>query len=311
MADRAYIIPRRNDLDGVNMQVTDLQPNSSQRNLIYDGEGQSGYLKYSFDVPGTTTVLGDSFVSGSFNTAPIAALVDDDTTGGGNDVMTPNVAQFGLVAYMQERVQPGGVAGAGANGASPAEALLLANAIRAIAQAGTALDAATINAALAVAVADTDLDGTNGASLSFGSVEDILRILAGEVYRVPAATIISVNGGGAFLNLASRDILVAAQDPTLNGGTTFVSTGGFLTRGEPGFRDIRPLLISEYVRASAHEGVLAGFAAATFEFLNPLFDYVGTSPTLPRARNIAGTAIPATGAGAVVIVYANDGTVIS
>lgn len=312
MADRAFIVPRRNDIDGMNMQVTDLRPNTSDRNLIYDGAGQTGYLKWSLDTPDTTTVEGDSFVSGSTNTSPLAALADDDTTGGGNDVQATTAAQFGLLAYIQDRIQPGGVASATADPATPTEALNMADALTALVEAGSDLTLTDINTALSGVVADTDLDGAAANSRSFGSVEDILRILSGEVYRVRAFTIIGEDTGGTseFYDLATREGLVAAQDPASNGGTTFFAQGAFLERDEPGFRDVRPILVSEYVRISAHEGVLAGFAASR-SFNNPLWDYTGTDPTLPRARDIDGNALPSDGAHEVVAVYNFDGTLLN
>jgi hypothetical protein len=311
MADRAYFVPRRNDLDGMNMQVTDLRPNTSDRNFIYDGPGQSGYLKYSMDQPGATVVLGDSYCSGSLTTSPVAALVDDDTTGGGDDVAVAGVAQFGLLAYIQDRVQPGGVASAAAIPATPTQALDMADAILALVEAGSALTLVSVNAALSGVVASTDLDGAAVNSLSFGTVGELLQILTGESYRLRAAGIVGVNGGGAFLDLAARQVLVAAQDTVANGGTTFTASGGFLVRGEPGFRDFRPILISEYVRISARDGVLAGYADPGFDYLNPAFDYLGTATSLPRATDLAGNNLPATGIHAVVAVYDQLGNVVN
>ena len=186
----------------------------------------------------------------------------------------------------------------------------MATAIRALVDAGTDLTVANINTALSTVVAQTDLDGAAALSLSFGTVPEILRILMGEPYRLRAASIVGVNGGGAFLDLAAREVLVAAQDVVANGGTTFVAQGGFLTRGEPAFRDTLPILISEYVRISAREGVLAGFADPAFDYLNPAFDYTGAAPARPRARTLAGTAIPATGVYPVVTVYDDLGNII-
>lgn len=313
MADQAYIIPLRNDLDGMAMQVTDLHPSDSQRNYIYDPPAQAGYLKYSFDTTGATVVNGDAFVSGSLNTSPLAATADDDTTGGGADVVATTVTQFGLLAYIMDRVQPGGLAAATANIATPAEALSMADAILAIAAVGGALTLTAINAALAGVVADTDLAGA-GTSLSFGSVADILRILAGDGYRLPAFTILGDHSGGvalAFWAQSTRQVLVDAQDIVANGGTTFGALGEYIVRGETGFRDIRALVLSGSIRISAGEGVLAGFADAAFDYLNPLFDYLGIGSRLPRARSIDGTVIPDTGVGAVCAVYDNAGNPLS
>lgn len=314
MADRAYIIPVRNDLDGMGLLVEDLFPNGSQKNLIYDGADQAGYLKYSFDQPGATTVAADSYISGSTNTSPLTAAADDDTTGGGDDVIATQVAQFGLLAYLQERVQPGGVAAATAVPATEVQAAGFATAILALVAAGTPLTITNINTALAGVVADTDLDGFAANSKSFGTVEEILQILSGQVYRVRGFTILGENSGGAtgeFFTLAERTALVNAQDSVANGGVVFYAQGGFLERGEPGFRDIRELILSGSVRISAGEGKLAGFAKSTIAFNNPAFDYTGSNPRLPRATTLDGTNLPASGVGAAVVVVDNLGNYLT
>lgn len=312
MADRAYIIPLRNDLAGMGMQVTDLVPNTSLLNPIYDGPGQSGYLRYSFDTPDVTVVSGSSYVSGSLNTSPLVALADDDTTGGGNDCQATTVTQCGLLAYLQDRVQPGGTVLATDNPATLAQAASMATAIRALVTAGSPLTLASINTALVSAVANTEL-ASSGTSRSFGTVEEVMRILQGEAYVVPAFTIIGTDAGGTdqFLALAARQILEAAQDTALNGGITFAASGHFLVRGEPGFRDIRPILLSGAVRASAGEGVLSGYALTTMAYNNPNFVYAASTGPLLRARTIDGTVIPATGVGAVVAVYDNVGNLLT
>jgi hypothetical protein len=305
MPDRAYILARRNDLDGVNMQVTDLRPNTSQRNLIYEGPGQSGYLKYSYDQPGVTTVSGDSYGGGSLTTAPLLAPVDADTTGGGDDVEATVVAQFGLTAYLQERIEAGGLA-AGTAPPTPAEALSMANAISALVEAGSALTLTTINAALAGVVASTELDSTGG-SASFGAVEDVIRLLQGQAYRVRGLTIIN-DVGGVFQTLAQRQTFVDNQDSAAT-GLVFYAEGEFLADDAAGFRNLRNIVPSGSLRISLHEGVLSGFADAAFDFLNPAFAYAAGT-TQPRATDIAGNNIPATGVHAALVVYNDDGTLL-
>jgi len=310
MANQVYIVPLRNDLDGVNMQVTDLRPNTSQHNLIYDGEGQTGYLKWSMDVPGTTVVDGDSFAGGSTFTKPITAVSADDTTGGGNDVSVAGVAEFGLEAYLRDRVHvnPGG----NDDSMTPAEAALVATDIRAAAAAGTAITLAVVNASLNanLAGADNDLEGTNGTS--FGTIEDILKILGGQVYRVRALSIISDNTD-AWLGLTARQVIVDAQTPAqiLSQGQ-FYAQGAFLSSGDPGFRNVRPILRSGYVNISNGTGVLAAYKAATFGWQNPNFAYNAADVTVlrPRATGISGTAVAATGVGAAFALYDHLGNAL-
>lgn len=305
MADRAYVLARRNDLDGVNMQVTDLRPNTSQRNLIYDGPGQSGYLKYSYDQPGVTVVSGDSYGGGSLTTIP-TALVVGDTTGGGNDVQSPVVANFGLAAYLRERIQAGGLA-AGTGPLNIPQSIIAANGLAAAAEAGTVLTLAAINAVLTMAAAAATELTSAGGSLSYGAVEDVLRLLQGQAYRVRGLTIITDNAG-VFLTLAQRQVLVAAQDSATT-GLVFYAEGEFLADDAAGFRHLRNIVPSGALRISLHEGVLAGYADATFGYLNPTFAYAAGT-TLTRAVDIAGNNIPATGVHAAVVVYNNDGTLL-
>ena len=103
---RSFVIPVRSDCPGAGLQVQDLVPNTSSKNSIYDGPGQTFYL-HGADFPGATTVIGDAYASGSRMTVLVAG--DDaslqDTTGGGNNVRATAAAQFGLAAYLRERVQ--------------------------------------------------------------------------------------------------------------------------------------------------------------------------------------------------------------
>jgi hypothetical protein len=305
MPDRAYIVARRNDLDGVNMQVTDLRPNTSQRNLIYDGPGQSGYLKYSYDQPGVTVVQGDSYASGPMTTAPLLVLAAADTTGGGNDVEATTRADFGLTAYLRERIEAGGLA-AGTVPPTPAEALAMANGLAALIEAGTALTLVTINAALSVVVAATELT-TAGGSESFGAVEDILRLLQGQAYRVRGLTIVN-SVAGAFQSPAQRQTFVDNQD-TIATGLVFFAGGEFLAEGDSGFRHLRNLTPSGAMRISLHEGVLSGFADAAFGYFNPNFAYAAGT-TMTRAVDIGGTAVPATGVHPAIAVFNPDGSIL-
>lgn len=316
---RAFVIPVRTDCLGAGLQVLDLVPNTSQKNSIYDGPGQTFYLQGA-DCPWTTTVNGDAYVSGSRMTMLVAA--DDatvqDTTGGGNDCRATATATFGLASYLRERVQPGGVALATAGRMTPANAQLQAQAIMARAYSGLSLSLASINTLLSDAglggTADTDLDGAAALSESFGSVEDILRILSGEVYETPRYTIVTnIVGGPAyeFLGLTARNVLVAAQLPAIT-GKTFVSTGHFLTRTEHGFQDILPIVQTGEVLMSAAQGDLHTFAGP-MTFKNPSFAYTAADLAfgkLPAAR-FDGVAIPTSGYTAHVCrVYSVLGTAL-
>lgn len=308
---QVFIIPRRNDVGGMSLYVRDLFPNSSQRNLIYDVGGQTHYLRYSLDVPGTTNLAAGAFASGSLNTSPIGDASADDTTGGGNDVLATQATTYGLAGYLRERVQPGGIASAVAGRMTAANALLQAQAIQDAADAGDPLTLTAINVILedvgVGGTADTDLDGT--ASKSFGSVEDILRILSGETYRSPEYTIIC-NVGNQFRSLAERDVLVAAQD-TATTGQTFVSSGYFVTSMEPGYRKMPIVLRTGALNASLGDGFLATHKNDV-TFKNPNYAYSAADVTTDRLRATAldGTAIPSTGTYPVLVVYDAEGNAL-
>jgi hypothetical protein len=290
MANRIFIIPRRTDFPGMNIAVWDLWPNNPQKNNELDGEGQTCYLGSCLDLPGATVRNGDAYMSGSTNTLMIQnidAAVAMDTTGLGNDVTATSTACFGLSAYLRERVKDG----VGKTPLSIANAMRMANAIRTAAEAGGALTVAAIDVLLGAIRLGTALN-TNG---SFGTVEDVLRILSGEVYRSPRYVILADNKVNFWLPLAHRNFLVAAQ-LTGTTGLTFSSHGGFLTSLEAGYRGRPVLARTGHANLSMADGTLHAYSHA-MTFLNPSFAYAAADVTAdrPRASDIAGNAIPATG----------------
>lgn len=295
MANRVFIIPRRNDLGGMNAQVTDLWPNTSQRNSVLDGAGQTHYVGACPDAPGSTVVQGVTYVRGSKSTSLAVNPVADDTTGGGADCRAPATTTLGLAAYIRERVQ----AATSGSFLTFANANTIAANLRTEAEAGNALTLAAIN----VVIAAEDAGSALTADPSFGSVEDILRILSGETYISPQYTIICDDAGPTFLNEASRDALVAAQLSAVT-GKTFVSKGHFLTSLENGYVGRPTLMSTGTLLASANVGQLHAFAQGTMVATNPAFVY-GAGGT---ALDIAGNVIPTTGVHAFLRLYQVDGT---
>jgi hypothetical protein len=308
MANRAYIVPVRTDIGDIKLQVLDLSPNTSQRNSAIDPPGQTGYFKYTLDVLGDTVVSDGSYVSGSTNTETLDALDTADTTGGGNDAKVTHVANFGLPAYLRERVNAD--PGTANTCLSPAEALACAESIISRVVDNLSVTVEVINTILTDEVgADTDFDGESVTdSLSFGSLEDVLRILSGEVYVVRANTIIT-DENDVFLDYSDRATLVdnATSD-------TFYDDNTFLERGESGFRDIRPLVVSGNLRISCREGRISHLIGTnTLTFTNPNFAYTASQVRAwkPRATLIDGTNIDSTGEAVVCRVYDQDGELIS
>jgi hypothetical protein len=298
----------------MNLQVLDLKPNTSLKNSVLDGNGQTFYID-SMDWFGATTDQNDSFKSGSRNTDFATASNYDctaqDTTGGGNDCFATARASFGLAAYLREMVQPGGIILATAGRMTPANAILQARALAALVESGGNLTAAGINTVLCnVGVggtANTDLTGAAGFSRSHGTVDDILRIMSGETWVCPRYVIVA-NAANQFLTAASRATLVTAQKPWVT-GKTFVASGHWATTTEPGHKEIPMLAYGGAVNASYHAGYLFKLAA-NVTFLNPNKAYTAgdVSQERPRAVRMSGAAIAATGTAPVVRVYDYDGT---
>jgi hypothetical protein len=306
MAKRAYMIPLRNDLSGMGLYVYDLVPNGSQKNNNLDGVGQSHYLKHNFDAEADDQVVNaaEGLVSGSATTDTISAIAAADVVApGGNDSSLTQATDFGLKAYLRDRVvaDPGGAA----DTLSQGELDNIYDSIVAL----VLNTGAEINVILvAEAGAGTELTSAGGSD-SFGTVEEVVRILSGEVYRVRDNTVVA-DAAGAFMDLATRQSRVTNSifaDPVY-------AQGDFLSSDEVGYRAVPELALTEAVRLSANGGVLFGFGPDNpnggITVLNPNFTYTGGTPTAirPLAVNpFNGTTLPATGLGPAVAVFDTDG----
>lgn len=164
---QVYLIMRRTDiLDGV-LQAVDLWPNTSSKNYVYPpGLGQTGYVH---------NILAPAITGLTAAGPPVTALTD----------------LTGVAAYLIGNIDTGAVAGGAPF--TDAEADAAAAALVAIAQAGTVLDAAAVDAALAAVVAATTLSGGG----STGVLTDLLAVMAGNVWLVPAGSALS-DGAGLF-----------------------------------------------------------------------------------------------------------------
>lgn len=171
MSKEVYVCVRRSDIPEGTLQVLDLDPNESQRNLVYTAPGQTKYLNYlQNDVVSTFSDLaGNRYVS-------------RDT--------------WGLAAYLIDHIEAGGLA-AGTDALTAVQANNIAAAIIAEVVAGNDLDLPSIDAVISGVVADTEL--TNTVSASNGSVSDVLMILSGARYVVPAGSMRSGTGGTVFV----------------------------------------------------------------------------------------------------------------
>lgn len=211
-----FVCLRRTDIPNSILQVTDLWPNKSQYNPSVGPEPQ-----------------GPRYMSAPVTNTPVL------TNAAG--VITFTAAKSGLAAYILANVQAAGALGIAC---TPTQANNCAAAIIAAMRAGSAMTLSAINALL-VASAGAGSELTNaGGSLSTGTVTDVLRILSGATYTVPAGT--QVQAAGVFTAQAS-----AATWNTANFNFTTYS-------------DILVMDSSFYI--SLAQGKLAGFTAATFSY---------------------------------------------
>lgn len=162
-----YICMIREDIaDGI-LQVLDLFPNTSLRNQIYDPVGQTKYVNRCQNDTVATVASG------------------------GNDV---TVAEYkGVAAYLLDHVESGGLA-AGTGALSDANANTIAVAIIAAMDAGTAMGLAAVNALISATAANSELTSAGG-SASTGSLTELLKILAGGEYVLPAASVTELPTG--------------------------------------------------------------------------------------------------------------------
>ena len=206
-----FICLKRLDIPNSTLQITDLWPNKSQFNPTLDPPAVGP--KY-INAPVTNNVV----LSGTFSF---------------------QIPTAGLAAYLLANVQGG--AGPATAALTTPQANAAAASIIAAMQAGSAMTFAAINILLGAVLAGTVLSG--GASLSTGLVTDILRILSGVTYTVPAGTQIQLAG-----------VFVAQLTPTVWNAANF----------DQGARDVLATDSSFY--DSLNFGKIAGFKSAAFAY---------------------------------------------
>lgn len=153
-----FILMRRTDIPNGVLQVDDLKPNDSQRNYTLEPPGQSGYVRN------------------------IPAVVDVVTTGAGPILLLRDAC--GLAAYLIDNVEDSSGTALTAAVANAAAASIVMKV-----QSGMAMDLAAVNDSLtnngvADATAGTGLTAGN----STGSLADVLSILSGAKYDLPAGS---------------------------------------------------------------------------------------------------------------------------
>lgn len=183
-----YIIMRRTDIPNGVLQVDDLKPNDSQRNYTLDPPGQSGYVR---DIPPSETVI-------TTGAAPVLTVRD----------------ACGLAAYLIDNVEDAvSLAAITAAVANAAAAAIIARA-----QGGLAITLADVDAELIAAGAGAGTGLTAGNST--GTLAELLSILSGAVYDLPAGS--AVTDGGGLFNTTRLGFF-----QTVPGVKTILATGAF------------------------------------------------------------------------------------
>ena len=165
-----FILARRSEIQNGSIQITDLFPNVSQRNLVNDPVGQGPFY---VRVPN---------IGATGRTRP---FIKTNTDGSLEFLTRCN----GLVAYLIAHVEadPGGNGNDGPALTVPQAEQAVTNIVARV-RAGQTVTTANVNDILSAAdVVDgaTDLDGeTVGNSDSTGSIAEVLAILAGEDYII-------------------------------------------------------------------------------------------------------------------------------
>jgi hypothetical protein len=157
-----FIVFRRTDIPNGVMVIKDLQPNVMTRDAAYDPIAQGPYYVRQLVNQSVATVTASNVIS------------------------SPLVTQ-GLAAYLISHVEREG-AGTPDGALTAAQANTAALDIIAAARTGVVLNLAAINALLAAVVADTELDDSSSAST--GTVADVMAILAGRVFQLPAGYVV-------------------------------------------------------------------------------------------------------------------------
>jgi len=157
-----HIILKRDDIPAGTLQVLDLEPNESQRNLIYDPPAQSKYVD------------------------PVVRATPSVGAGaGGSIIVTQEVS--GLEAWFMANIDDGGGASL-----TPVEAATNADDVLALMAFGDLTTAAGV----------LTLGAINGAlttgAIAGGQLQALLDVLAGQSFTIPRGTQIET-GGGAFV----------------------------------------------------------------------------------------------------------------
>lgn len=270
MPIRSYIIPVRNDLSDSLVQFNDVFPNTSQTTDLTP-VGQTGYINPGFFV---TNPAGYG--------TPVYELplgFGIPTTAAG--VITNTGYVDGLAAWALDNLC--GYDGGAANGKALNVTQAKSWAARVVCRAvkGQSLTAADLCACLVAvsAVASGPVTTSYSSSLIAGGggqlgagpaqkttaqmVEEVLKILSGQVYRMLVGAIVNDNAGTPSYTAVNHNPALTAGSATASGFLTAPNTNTSAAQTFPASLDFVPYRSYYYgaeLLASAKEGQLAKFA---------------------------------------------------
>lgn len=156
-----YICKIREDVPDSLLQLIELKPSTSQRNAVTEPPGQTKYVRRpDNDTVVTVVGAGGALLTQRTYTGVAAWLID-------NIEDTPNGDAF-----------------------TAAQANTVAAAIIARMDAGLALTTAALNTTIQLTVAGSGI----GLGGSTGTLTDLLEILSGAVYTLPAGSVVDTDG---------------------------------------------------------------------------------------------------------------------
>ena len=183
-----FICKIRDDIPNGILQVVDLEPNTSQRSLVYDPPGQTKYVNAAV-------------------TASVSLL------GAGPIVSGPEAA--GLAAYLIDNIENTGSAG---EALTAAEANTVAAALIARMESGLAMAVADVNTVIVATVAGSGI----GVGDSTATLAEVLRVLAGGTYVLPAGSEVE-DVGNDFTTPPSGSFVTGTYRETYDSGALVIS----------------------------------------------------------------------------------------
>ena len=298
MANEVFIVQCRNDLPDGLVQYTDVSPNTSQRNASIDPPGQTGYIDAG-QVRDTDNTFHWRLEQGDQTTL----------TNAGNDgaINIGTAAVDGLIAWLIWNIECNGNGGQSAvmsmrqatacaqgiiNRVVAGQSLAAADLATLINARGAAINLQMVSGAQAELAPNLGADiaasgnngniGTNTGKTTAELVEEVIRLVSGDVFRILENTALSTdNGGNMNWDGVDHSSTAAAAFLTApNTNTTAAQTFPMSTD----FRERRRLFQSGSIVASAQSGKLSIYRRTQDTVLNGGNGFAYEGARLPNGQ---------------------------